>query len=61
MPNRAEVERARGELQRIEALLASATPVYAGGVARLERLITNGVGPFYSPAYRGHLLDEVRA
>ena len=58
-PSRPEVPAARGDLQRIVSLLASETPVYAAGLARLELLLTDGGGPLYSPDYPAALSREL--
>lgn len=59
MPDRREVELARPELERVEALLLSQTPVYAEGVARLELMVTDTASALYSPTYPGELSDQL--
>ena len=58
-PCREEVVAAGALLVQAGALLRSRTPVYAQGAARLERLLRDGGGPLYWPAWRGALRYEL--
>jgi hypothetical protein len=52
-----EVAAAAPRLIEIRELLRSRLPVYAKGVAMLRRLLRDGGGPLYSPAWQGALTD----
>jgi hypothetical protein len=47
MPSRTAVERQADELRSFASLLRSGSPLYAGGIAMLGRLLSDGTGPVY--------------
>jgi hypothetical protein len=48
IPTRAAIEANRAELWDLVAALRAPMPVYARGVAMLQRLLSDGVGPAYA-------------
>jgi hypothetical protein len=58
-PCREEVVAAGALLVQATELLRSRTPVYSQGAARLEKLLRDGGGPLYRPAWRGALRHEL--
>jgi hypothetical protein len=58
-PDRGEVWTAAAQLARVRELLRSNTPVYARGVAMLERVLSDGGSALYLPVERGQLSHEL--
>jgi hypothetical protein len=58
-PDRDEVWTAAAQLARVRELLRSDTPVYARGVAMLERVLSDGGSALYLPVERGQLSHEL--
>jgi hypothetical protein len=48
-PARRAIIACEPQLNELSAILRSAVPVTAGGVASLKRLLTDGTGPLYAP------------
>jgi hypothetical protein len=61
-PHRGAIERHADELRSLASLLRSVSPVYASGIARLGRLLSDGTGPVYvgPPEMLARRLGEVR-
>jgi hypothetical protein len=60
LPFRAAVQANTSELVRLAALLRGPAPVYAGGVAMLRQLLTDGTGPAYTDRKGEALARELR-
>ena len=60
-PDPLEVPYAREQLEDLEQLLLSQSPVYADGMARLQLLLTDASSAVYSAEYPGALSHEIDA
>jgi hypothetical protein len=58
-PHRAEVRAAAPILVQARDSLRSSAPVYARGVAMLDRLLRDGGSALYLPVWRGQLRHEL--
>ena len=61
-PHREAIDRQADELRSLAGLLRSVSPLYASGIARLGRLLSDGTGPVYvgPPEMLARRLGEVR-